>query len=65
MDYWYHAISARSLLQRFEEPPDRFASLVAASDLPMVMVCEGAESRVAAWRNLVDGSRTREKEFLV
>ena len=63
--YWYHAISAAALLQRVSEAPDIVETLLAASDLPLLMVGGARESRLPCWRDVYRRSTVERKEFVV
>lgn len=64
-NYWYHAISADSLLQRYAEPPDAFEALLAACDLPLLLVGGSQELRLDEWRQLYHRSAVEQKDFTV
>lgn len=49
---WYHAISAGSLLQRFEEPDDVWLANVRQATAPVLMVWGDAEPRHGLWQHL-------------
>ena len=65
VDYWYHAISAASLLQRECEAPGIAETLLAASALPMLLVGGARESRLSAWRDVYERSAVELKDFVV
>lgn len=62
---WYYAISARSLLERVEQPDDAFEQLLSRNPSPIMFVCGETEKRLEQWRSLYDGLDTRRKEWLV
>lgn len=49
---WFHAISAGSLLQRFEEPDDLWLTNVRQAVAPVLMVWGDAEPRHGLWQQL-------------
>lgn len=49
---WYWAISARSLLERIEEPDDYFESALRGWRCPVLVIWGGQESRVAEWKRM-------------
>ncbi len=51
---WYKAISAASLVERFEEPPGRFEAALGASRAPVLLVAGSRESRVPDWQAMFD-----------
>lgn len=54
VDTWYHAVSARSFLQRLDEAEDPLLRRLLDRTLPTLVLWGGAETRAGAWRVLVD-----------
>lgn len=51
---WYYAISAASLLERAEDPVDRWEHTLAGLPYPALMIWGTDESRDQLWRDIVD-----------
>jgi pimeloyl-ACP methyl ester carboxylesterase len=62
---WYYAISAESLLERWEQPDDAFESLLDAARCPLMFVSGELEPRVPQWRALYERVRAPGKRWLV
>lgn len=62
---WYYAISAESLLERWDEPDDAFESMLDAVACPLMFASGELEPRVPQWRALYDRVRAPGKRWLV
>src|SRR5579875_1352246 len=65
LDRWFWAISAASLLERWQEPDDVWLTAMRACDAPVLCVAGGTETRVADWRSLIAQVPAVRKEFVI
>jgi pimeloyl-ACP methyl ester carboxylesterase len=63
--HWYYAISARSLVERADEPPGVFADALAADASPLLMLYGSLESRAGLWSGIVDALATEDRTLTV
>jgi pimeloyl-ACP methyl ester carboxylesterase len=63
--HWYYAISARSLLERANEPPDTWRRAMSASTVPTLWLWGSEESRAEHWNGLFVALSSEEDERVV
>ncbi len=62
---WFHAISARTLLERASQPDGLWLRALRASSVPVLFVWGAAESRSQVWNDIWEGLPTVQKTRVV